>query len=252
MPVRFECTSCGRCCHDLRLPLSVREAADWLARGGSVELLCDAAPAVAGEDDYWTARAFAAHSGTLPINVHVILTATFAGPCPFLRADLLCGAYEQRPAACRIYPAEVNPARALLPTAKQCPPEAWTDTAPVLIADDGKPADATLAAVIARSRAETQGDAAVKRWICASLGIDRVALRNEGFVIWSPDQARLHGLLADPLQQSAVDVAGPDWRFVAGRAAVRAMIAEAGAHAVPATGPGAITYHGFHADDVPA
>ncbi|WP_338000302.1 hypothetical protein [Burkholderia gladioli] len=44
MTVHFSCTMCGRCCHDLRLPLSIDEALAWLARGGEVQLFCDAIP----------------------------------------------------------------------------------------------------------------------------------------------------------------------------------------------------------------
>jgi hypothetical protein len=30
----FNCTACGQCCHNLKLPLGIAEAVDWLRRGG--------------------------------------------------------------------------------------------------------------------------------------------------------------------------------------------------------------------------
>lgn len=110
MTLRFACTGCGRCCHNLRLPLSLREAVSWLERGGEVELLADAAPITSDVPsdlgEAWRRqRALPAVSGTLPIAVNLTLAATFAGPCPHLLPNMLCGAYDERPNTCRIYPA---------------------------------------------------------------------------------------------------------------------------------------------------
>jgi Fe-S-cluster containining protein len=128
--MRFECMQCGRCCHDLKLPLSVCEALAWASDGHQVDLLCDAMPAtpvdpedVAGR--FRDERSFDGTSGDLPVRVHVVLAASHAGPCPYLRSDMRCGNYENRPRVCQIYPAEVAPRVALNAAFKACPPEAW-------------------------------------------------------------------------------------------------------------------------------
>ncbi|MBN3821364.1 YkgJ family cysteine cluster protein, partial [Paraburkholderia sp. Se-20369] len=132
--IDFACTACGKCCHDLRLPLTIDEARAWLQRGGHVELLCDAIPwPVEPEPDnalaaYKRARSTPALSGTLPVRVTTVITASYAGPCPNLQADMRCGIYLERPLVCRIYPAEINPFVELSPQGKSCPPDAWHAT----------------------------------------------------------------------------------------------------------------------------
>ena len=115
MDIDFECTMCGKCCHDLRLPLTVTEAVAWLERGNNVQILCEALPwpeEPPAENRLAThkrRRSFASMSGSLPTRVLVTLAAVYAGPCPNLRPDMRCAIYEQRPLVCRIYPAEINP-----------------------------------------------------------------------------------------------------------------------------------------------
>ena len=152
----FACNGCGGCCRDLRIPLTIDEATAWLQRGGHVELLCDAMPwLVEPEPDnafaaYKRARSTAALSGSLPVRVTVMLTASHAGPCPNLRDDLRCAIYDERPLVCRIYPAEVNPFVPLAPAGKQCSPDAWQQTPFVR---GGTIVDAATHENIARSRA---------------------------------------------------------------------------------------------------
>jgi hypothetical protein len=145
---------------------------------------------------YKAERAFAATSGTLPVRITVLLVAAFAGACPNLRADMLCGIYEERPAVCRIYPAEISPFVALAPEAKACPPEAWAETTPLLLRD-GAVTDGETAAIIARSRRAAVAGVAAK----AALS-------------WG---------------KAAPDVATPPWRIVSNRTATLAMLADAGA-----------------------
>ena len=45
MDVHFDCTQCGNCCRDLKLPLTVLEAMDWLTDGHSVQIICEAGAA---------------------------------------------------------------------------------------------------------------------------------------------------------------------------------------------------------------
>jgi hypothetical protein len=45
LDIHFDCTQCGRCCHNLKLPLSVDEAKRWAKNGHEVQLLIEATPA---------------------------------------------------------------------------------------------------------------------------------------------------------------------------------------------------------------
>jgi Fe-S-cluster containining protein len=127
MDIDFGCTICGKCCHDLRLPLAVTEAVAWLERGNDVQILCDASPWLEEppEDNLQAVhrrrRSFAAMSGSLLTRVVVILAGAYAGPCPNLQPHMRCGIYEQRPLVCRIYPAEIIPFVELTPMHKACP-----------------------------------------------------------------------------------------------------------------------------------
>ena len=233
--MRFGCTMCGRCCHGLRLPLSVTEALEWIDTGGIVELLCDAAPDMPTADAaaaHRHARSFSARSGAMAISVHLLLTATFAGPCPNLLPDFACRRYATRPAACRIYPAEINPTRRLDPADKLCPPEAWSADQPALLRDDGAPADAALAATLSEAREAAVNDAAVKAHLPALLELNAAALANEGFVIWRPAQPLLRSALAAALADPAPP-ALPDFHFVTNRASTADLIRESSAHVAP-------------------
>ncbi|MFM0736362.1 YkgJ family cysteine cluster protein [Paraburkholderia xenovorans] len=228
----FACTTCGQCCHDLRLPLTIVEAIDWLGRGGQIELLCEAIPwPVEPEPEnaqaaYKRARSSAAASGTLPVRITVILTATFAGACPNLRADMLCSIYEDRPLVCRIYPAEINPFVSLAPENKGCPPQAW-QTAP--FQRGGILVDATTHQLIQQSRLMNQSEASLRMQICDDLGIDQAALANEGFVIHSPDSQALLAALERCRLSPAADNESAQWTFVSNRSETIETLASVGA-----------------------
>lgn len=271
MSIHFSCTRCGRCCHDLRLPLSVDEAAAWLARGGNVQLFCDAIP-WPGEPPgdpvlvrHRRQRSFAARCGALPVRVSVTLVAAFSGACPHLSADLTCGAYEQRPRVCRIYPAEVNPAVSLDPAAKACPPEAWAAGQPVFLST-GRLMDAPTAELIAQSRQADAHDRLTKAYLCAELGYDLAALANEGFVIYSPGSEPLRAALDTARKAASSErIANDDetrhdppaphpWRYVSNRRGTLDTLREIDADARPVapSQPGdAFSYLGFFADDTP-
>lgn len=229
-PLHFSCTVCGKCCQNLRLALSVAEAIRWLERGGTVELLCDAAPALphapGSAEEYRAMRAVPARSGALPVTVSMTLTAVFDGPCPNRMANMYCAAYEDRPNTCRIYPAEVRPDRAIDPAQKLCPSDAWGVDQPLFLDLPDRIMDETTAKAIAASRHNGVEDVAAKARLLALLDIDTIALANEGFAIWAPDEA----VMLDALRQSISDMvpAGQsDLRIVSGRADTRAMIREA-------------------------
>jgi Fe-S-cluster containining protein len=246
LDIRFDCTQYGRCCHDLRLPLSVDEAIDWAGRGHRVQMLCDALPDMGDPPDaaarYRYERSFAATSGGLPIRVHAILMAVHAGACPHLRADMRCGNYERRPRTCRIYPVEVVPHIDMNPSTKLCPPEAWSDDRPVLLRSE-RPVSAETAALIEAHRAVTRTDVPVKARACAALRIASAGLAHEGYAIHSPDPM----LLADTLARFRADSNEPedvgDWTIATNRGSTLAMLRDADARAFLSLDPA--DYAGF-------
>jgi Fe-S-cluster containining protein len=238
MDLHFGCTVCGKCCRDLRLPLTVSEAAAWLADGHPVQLICEARPwpGETAPDDPRAAhqrrRSFAATSGIVPVRVVVILAANLKGACPNLQADLRCGIYARRPLVCRIYPAEINPFVELRPSNKGCPAEAWSADRP-LLQRDGVVADAQIREQIRRSRDTDAQDVAVKERLCGALNLHCTALMSEGFVVHSPDAKALAAavtLAAHPGAQAAGgSAAGIDWCFVSNRSATVQKLTAAGA-----------------------
>jgi Fe-S-cluster containining protein len=240
MPLHFSCTLCGRCCHNLRLPLGLAEARNWLRQGGDVELFCEAIPwpqELPVEDlvaQHKRKRSFPAMSGTLPVRVIVSLLATFVGACPNLQSDMTCGIYERRPMACRIYPAEVNPFLAVDPAQKLCPPEAW-ESADVLQTDAGEWVDATVAEAVQSRRGSEYREAAAKARLCVVLGIAAAGLTNEGVVTYKPDRSRFVEAL-DMLETldaaAAVAPTQPDlltWTMVSHRQQTLGLLRSAGA-----------------------
>jgi Fe-S-cluster containining protein len=232
MDVDFECTACGRCCHDLKLPLSVAEAAAWLARGHEVQILCEAIP-WPGEPpahDLQAAhkrrRSFQVLSGSMPVRVVATLAASFRGACPNLSDDLRCGIYAQRPNVCRIYPAEINPFIPLVKSAKACPPQAWEAGRPALMRG-GTLVDAATRSSIEAALQANEDDVDTKARLCAALGIRAAAMANEGFAVHAPGNAALSRALS---ALSPPPTAAPaDWLLVSNVAATLAAFAEIGA-----------------------
>jgi Fe-S-cluster containining protein len=239
--LRFSCTSCGKCCTGLRLPLSVAEAITWLERGGREEILCDAAPDLpfpeGSGEAYRADRAVPAISNQLPLTLSATLTAVFEGPCPNLQPDMRCGAYDIRPNACRIYPAEIRPDRPVIPSDKLCPSHAWDEDHPAFLEPTQGVLDAETAAAITRSRHAGIDDVERKADLLAALNIDRAALANEGYAIWKPPL----DILLDRLRavRDAQDSGHPERlhvKILSPRAETRQMIAEAqGVDAAPDT-----------------
>jgi Fe-S-cluster containining protein len=238
MPLHFSCTMCGRCCHGLRLPLSLAESLAWIENGGSVEVFCEAIPwpeePAADNGLAWhkRKRSFLAASGNLPVRVIVTLVASFSGACPNLREDMGCGIYERRPTACRVYPAEVNPFISVDPAIKLCPPEAWQQRE-VLQNDDGTWADPVVAAAVVRRREDDYEEAMAKGDLCARLGITEAGLSNEGTVVYSPPPAHLKEALAATLAAHATTGSdqAPPWTLVSHRLRTMWLLESAGARA---------------------
>lgn len=234
MDVHFGCTLCGKCCTDLRVPLTIVEAMQWLERGHTVEILCDAIPwplEPASDDalaQYRRAATFAARSGTLPVRIGLILVATHAGRCPNLGDDNRCRIYASRPMVCQIYPAEINPFVQFSSAAKACPPDAWDGLTPAFLRN-GQWVSESLRATIERSRNTTRSDARHKPAICAVLNISVAAQANEGYVIHRPPAGQLYEALKHALAADAEDETSLEWTLASNRASTRAALDSAGA-----------------------
>jgi Fe-S-cluster containining protein len=248
--VHFECTMCGKCCHNLKLPLSIDEAIRWLDQGGDVQILCEAIPWPEEPTSenlqalHKRARSFAACSGDMPTRIVVLVVAAFEGACPHLLPDMRCGNYELRPRVCRIYPAEINRFVELVPQGKACPPEAWSADKPVLMNGLGL-VDAKTQALIERSRATDVEEVEQKAYLCADLEISTASLANEGFVIYSPqrDIARaalsLAQKMAMPLGRTS------EWGFASNRRETIETLTSIGAKVVSPSEWRKFEYLGF-------
>jgi Fe-S-cluster containining protein len=251
--INFSCVSCGKCCHDLRLPLTWYEAIDWLARKGTVEILCEALPWIDEPEasnlqaQHKRRRSFPTMSGNLPVRVIVVLTAVYTGACPNLDADFRCSIYESRPHVCRIYPAEINPFIALSPANKLCPPEAWASPAPLMRGDTI--VDDEIRLHVAQSRRHDEQEAASKQVLCALLGIHSAGLGSEGFAVHAPPADQLLEALRAGIQD--VDRGDlPAWTVLSNQASTIKALTSAGAsaHFAPSTSSGPSRYIGFLAD----
>lgn len=247
MDLSFACVECGKCCHNLKLALSVDEAVRWASAGHQVQILCEAIPWPSEPDEADTAgrfkadRSFPARSGELPIRITAILAAAFDGPCPYLMPDMLCGNYADRPRVCRIYPAEIAPHIALNPSNKSCPTEAWSNENPPYVRG-GDLLDREVRTLIEEHRAAMVADAAIKSELCSELDITCAALANEGYVAHTPSPGRL----AEALRKVAKGLHAihpAQWTIATNRRSTLAKLRDAGAHSAFANGD--INYIGF-------
>jgi Fe-S-cluster containining protein len=222
MDLHFDCTQCGKCCRNLKLPLTVNEAVDWLTAGCEVQVICEAVPwpEEPSADDlkaaYRRRRSFATMSGSSPTRVVVIFAANLAGACPNLQADMRCGIYERRPLVCRIYPVEVNPFARLEPAMKACPPEAWSSDRP-LLQRDGRALDELVRRNIQQWRDTDVHDVEIKRRLCAALDLNCAAVADEGFVVYSPDKAAFLAALTRAAHPDDRAIDHGRWHFVSHR-----------------------------------
>ncbi|URX61463.1 YkgJ family cysteine cluster protein [Luteibacter anthropi] len=259
MTVHFSCTMCGRCCHDLRLPLSVDEAIRWLRNGGEVQLFSEAIPwpeeppMENGLAQHKRRRSFAARSAQMPVRVIATLVASFDGPCPNLLPDMRCGVYETRPQVCRVYPAELNPFIELEPSNKLCPPEAWQ--AEEIIRDaSGQWTDPDTVNAIKASHAADQRDTATKALLCQLLDHATTGLSNEGIVALSVPPAQLLEALEAAAAMSGDETPDVSWTFLSNRQATLDLLRSAGTDSAASheREAGHVKYLGFFAGDVAA
>jgi Fe-S-cluster containining protein len=224
MDIHFSCTVCGKCCHNLKLPLTITEAMQWLSDGNELQIICEALPweAEPADDDLQAAhrrrRSFATVSGSMPTRVIVILAATFEGACPYLRSDMKCDMYPDRPLVCRIYPAEINPFIELQPKNKACPPEAWSTDSP-LFQRNGRLMDTAIRELVLESRDTDAREVEFKRQLCSTLGIDSTALAGEGFVVHSPDRREMLVELVRVVEHPEPQPSATRWQFMSNQTA---------------------------------
>jgi Fe-S-cluster containining protein len=227
MNTQFSCVGCGKCCTDHHVPLTLVEAAQWAADGGSVIVLTEAFLA----DSYGvppeqithsTRRSHPVNSGSAQALVAITFAAYNAGRCRNLDADNLCRIYERRPLVCRIYPMEINPHIPLRPQAKDCPSESWTQGPDLIVG--GKLVDHRLMALIEQSRQADREDIAQKQAICMALGINTTALKGNGFVAYLPDMNAFASAVARFSSGTLPEVSNDGWGFrVAGETATRRL-----------------------------
>jgi Fe-S-cluster containining protein len=227
MNTQFSCVGCGKCCTDHHVPLTLAEAAQWAADGGSVIVLTEAFLAdgygVAPDQlTHATRRSHPVTSGSAQAWVAITFAAYNAGRCRNLDADNLCRIYERRPLVCRIYPMEINPHIPLRPQAKDCPPHSW-EQGPELIVG-GQLVDQQLMTLIERSRQADRDDIARKQAICMALGINITALKGNGFVAYLPDMNAFADAVARYQTSELPAACENGWRFrVAGDAATHSL-----------------------------
>lgn len=227
MNTQFSCVGCGKCCTDHHVPLTLAEAAQWAADGGSVIVLTEAFLAngygvLPEQIIHATRRSHPVSSGSAQAMVAITFAAYNAGRCRNLDADNLCRIYDRRPLVCRIYPMEINPHIPLRPQAKDCPPEAWSQGPDMIVG--GQLVDRQLLALIEQSRQADRDDIARKHAICMALGIKTTALKGNGFVAWLPDMNAFAAAVSRFTTQAPVPVHDGEWSFrVIGDVATQAL-----------------------------
>jgi Fe-S-cluster containining protein len=216
MNTQFSCVGCGKCCTDHHVPLTLAEAGQWAADGGSVIILTEAFLAdgygvPAEQLHHAQRRSQRVKSGNTDAYVAITFAAYNTGRCRNLDAENLCRIYERRPLVCRIYPMEINPHIPLRPAAKECPEESWTQGPDLIVG--GQLVDHQLAELIEQSRQADRDDIARKEAICAVLGIRTTALKGNGFVAHLPDMATFAKVLAEMDNGDQPPGSSEGWQF---------------------------------------
>jgi Fe-S-cluster containining protein len=224
MNTQFACVGCGRCCTDHHVPLTLSEALQWAADGGSLIILTEAFLANGygvseAQLSHATRRSAVVQSGSTQAHVAITFAAYNVGPCRNLDAQKLCRIYERRPLVCRIYPMEINPHIPLNPNAKDCPPESWTQGPELIVG--GTLVDTELGRLIEQSRHADREDIGAKEAICQRLGIAVTALKGNGFVAYLPDMDAFAKAVVDLVDGNVSVAENLGWAFhVAGDAVV--------------------------------
>lgn len=113
MNTHFSCVGCGKCCTDHHVPLTLAEARQWAADGGSVIVLVEGflgngLGLPLQQREHAERRSAMVPSGTTQAFVAITFAAYNPGRCRNLDEDNLCRIYERRPLVCRIYRMEIG------------------------------------------------------------------------------------------------------------------------------------------------
>ncbi|GFM74891.1 Fe-S oxidoreductase [Pseudomonas cichorii] len=227
MNTQFSCVGCGGCCTDHHVPLTLLEATQWAADGGTVIVLTEAflsdGYGVPQEQlTHATRRSTVVNSGSAQAYVAITFAAYNVGRCRNLDAENLCRIYERRPLVCRIYPMEINPHIPLRPEAKDCPPHSW-EQGPDLIVGN-KLVDTQLIALIEQSRQADRDEIATKQSVCQLLGIRTTALKGNGFVAYLPDMQAFAAAIEQVTTRTEPVSSDAGWEFhVAGQEVINTL-----------------------------
>ena len=234
MDLHFNCTQCGQCCRNIKIPLTASEAVAWLTDGNQVQLISEASPwpeDISGADPkaaHLKRRSFMAMSGCLPTRVVAMLVANITGECPHLLADRRCGIYGRRPLVCRIYPVEINPFMRLEPGKKACPAEAWAPDLPTLLSR-GRVVSQEIRDDLRQWRHSDSADVDIKRAVYAALNIVDSAVAQEGFLVYSPDAGVLLRALSAAIEGGRDASSSLQCRFVSDRSDTLDNLSQCGA-----------------------
>jgi Fe-S-cluster containining protein len=229
MNLHFACNSCGKCCHGHHIALTLQEAIQWADDGGPLVILVEAfldngygVPPV--QRDHAQRRSLKVRCGDAYAYVAITFAAHNLGTCRFLTKDNLCGIYDRRPLVCQIYPVEINPHIQLRPDYKDCPPETWDESGP-LVYRDGRVVAGRLAELIEQSRQADRDEIGCKADICRALGFDVTALKGDGFAVYLPDTGTLRAAMDAVMQSRSASVPSEqDWSFYSTRAEVASRL----------------------------
>lgn len=193
----------------------------WASDGGPLIVLIEAflangygVPEV--QRDHAQRRSWPVRCGATHAYVTVTLAAYNPGTCRYLTDDKRCGIYEHRPLVCRIYPIEINPHIQLRRERKDCAPEVWDESGPVVYRD-GRLVNEVFARLIERSRQADRDEINIKVEICRRLGINVAALKGDGFAIYRPDPETLLATIMDVVNSDTMPPGQQDWSLCVSR-----------------------------------
>ena len=208
MNVHFACNGCGKCCHGHHISLTLNEAVRWASDDGPLIVLVEAFLA----NGYGVSDVQRHHAQRRSLQVrcggtHAYVAITFAvynvGTCRYLSDSNCCEIYQDRPLVCRIYPIEINPHIQLRREFKDCPPETWDESGPVVYRD-GRMVNDELAGLIEQSRQADRDEIGIKAEICRRLGINVAALKGDGFAAYRPATEALLPVMQEVMARAPV------------------------------------------------
>ncbi|WP_434570272.1 YkgJ family cysteine cluster protein [Pseudomonas sp. Z3-6] len=222
--VRYTCVTCGACCKERLIPLTIAEAEKWLDRGDHVAIILEAFsyltdPEISPEYIHNTSRAAIVNKDKGRLHIIAIFAANALKRCPNLQENNLCGIYEERPLVCRIYPMEINPFIELRKENKICPPESWGNGD--ILCSDGV-ANPPLRLLINESKQADVDDAAAKVAICESLGMSVASWKGDGLAVYFPGSEAL--LAAIQTRNSRQREDGYQWKVRTDNAGLREIL----------------------------